>query len=528
MAQVTLRTKDTADGPDSTNVPIEGAVQETSHEPSHSDIDSPDSIDSVVHGAPPLQSNVLVDEEDGDSKEMLDTNGDREASEHWETVSDLASDMARAARIALLSRRKHFKKVVAVIAYWETATGLEHLRDQADELGRLFKDEFMFEVLIYKIPETVSDHEFITIIGAELLKITNDHNSLFTLYYGGHASIDRYTSTRLWQKENYLGSPEIEWSTAMRALFKTAATCCKVFLFDCCHAGGMIDPKVRWKTSCELLGACAADVKASALRVSSFTETLRKELSTSTYDIWELHSALCSTDKRTKHDLAEAPHYHNFLGRRTELASTLMKKVGSPEETENRPRRPSDILARLITISDAVICVTITFRCTADALVGEFKEIKRDWRRRFKFNATDFDDIIVKACHGPKLLGAFDSYSCITIWTFPVWLWDAMVPVSGHKHIGIVGPQNFAFAASGSQTDPLVTNSSSSNFSRNSSSSSSSMTVREPSVSRQLKEPSKFPPILDTTLEGTAEDYNPNVKIKNCPRINLPQQPLKS
>ena len=271
----------------------------------------------------------------------------------------------------------------------------------------------------------------------------------------------------------------------------------------------MIDLTLEWKISCELLGACAADVKASALRVSSFTAALLEELSEKTYDIWELHSALCNPDKRTKYNLAKPPHYHNFVGRRTELASTLMKKVGSPEETENRPRRPSDILARLITISDTVICVTITFRCTADALVEEFKEIKRDWRRRFRFAATDFGDIIVKACRCAKLLAASDSESCITIWTFPVWLWDAMVPVSGHKHIGIVSPQNFVPAASGSQTDPPLTNSSSS--------ASSSMTVREASISRQPEEPSKFPPIPDTILEGTTEEYRPHVRIKKAP-----------
>ena len=129
-------------------------MQETSHETLHNDIDSPDSINSVVNIAPPSQYNVLVDKEDGGSKEMLETNEDREASAHWETISYLASDMARAARTAMSSRRKHFKKVVAVIAYWETATDLEHLRDQADKLGRLFEDRFKFEVLVYKIPDT--------------------------------------------------------------------------------------------------------------------------------------------------------------------------------------------------------------------------------------------------------------------------------------------------------------------------------------------------------------------------------------
>lgn len=508
MAHVALRTKNFPNEPDSTNNSIEATAQE-SHEPCHSDSESPDPINHVAHSSPPSQVDVPVDDEDGDSIKMLGTNHDGEASDNWETVSDLASDIARAARNALFSR-KHFKKVVAVIAYWESATGLEHLRDQADKLGRLFEDKFKFEIFVYNIPAHVRNWPFIQAIGNELDRIADDPDSLFILYYGGHASIVDYSRVdlRLWKKEDNIDSPSIDWSTAIRMLFESRIVCNKLFIFDCCQAGGMIDPTVRWETSCELLGACDADVKAPALRISSFTAALLEELSENTYDIWELHSALCNPDKRTKYNLAKPPHYHNFVGRRTELASTLIRKVGSPKEPQNRPRKPSDILARLA-ISSAVICVTITFRCTANALVEEFKEIKRDWRRRFRFAATHFDDIIVKACRGPKLLAAFDSESCITIWTFPVWLWDAMAPISGHKHIGIVSPQNFVLAASRSRTNPPLTNSSSKG--------SSSMTVHEASVSRQPKQPSKFSPILDTILEGTTDEYRPHARIKRAP-----------
>ncbi|KAN0077864.1 hypothetical protein V8E54_006168 [Elaphomyces granulatus] len=149
-------------------------------------------------------------------------------------------------------------------------------------------------------------------------------------------------------------------------------------------------------------------------------------LSNNTYDIWELHSALCNTDKRTKYSFRKFRHYQDFMGHPSQSASTLIKKVRPPNESEDRPRTPSDMLTRLTTISDAIICIAVTFKCTAESFMEELNGIKKDWKRWFKFAPTEFDDTIVKACRGTDLIAVFNSNSCITIWSFPIWLWDAM------------------------------------------------------------------------------------------------------
>ena len=100
--------------------------------------------------------------------------------------------------------------MVAVITYWETATGLKHLRESADNLGSLFKDSFKFDVLVYMIPETVSDQNFVKIIGDELDKVAEDPDSLFILYYGGHASMGEFDNLRWWKKEHHHLSADIE------------------------------------------------------------------------------------------------------------------------------------------------------------------------------------------------------------------------------------------------------------------------------------------------------------------------------
>ncbi len=526
MAPVALGTKNSTNGPESTHVLIEGAVQKTDQASSSESLNT---VDFVAHSTPPPQINVLVDDEVGDSEEMPEgTSEDRGASAYWETAFDFASDITRAAKNVLLNRRPYFKEVVAVIAYWETATGLQHLRNQADKLGTLFEDSFKFKVLVYKIPATVSDRKFVATIGDELDKVSNDRDSLFILYYGGHASMEESTTVRLWKKENHPKSPEIEWSSAIRSLFKTEAICSKLFIFDCCHAGGMIDPTLAWDTSCELLGACAADVQASALKVSSFTRAFFEEVSNNTYDILELHSALCSTDKRLEHNLAKFPYYQDFMGHESQSASALIKKVGPPDESQDLPRTPSNMLARLESISDAVVCIAVTFKCTAETFMEEIEVVKKNWRRWFKFAPTECDDIIVKACHSTELIAVFNSNSCITIWSFPVWLWGAMAPLSGYQYIGIIRPQNLALPAT-ARTDLAVPDCSLNTI------------VGEVSLSPQPSKPDKLPPVQDTILEGRTGEDDPHLEsikppsatsteakaTSKLPTKNLPEQPVQ-
>ena len=184
----------------STHFSIENVVQKTNQAPSDSDSTSRNSVDFVGNSPPLSRVQFPIDGESRDCAEMEEGKTEDEGSSQWETFSDFASDITRAAKNVLLSTRTCFKKVVAVIVYWETATGLDRLRDQADNLGTIFKNRFNYEVLVYKLPEDVTNRHFIIKISNELDKILDNRDSLFILYYGGHASID-YSNVRSWKKK---------------------------------------------------------------------------------------------------------------------------------------------------------------------------------------------------------------------------------------------------------------------------------------------------------------------------------------
>ena len=531
MAPVTSPTKDSTNDPDSSHISIEGAVQETNQAPSNSDFDSPNSSDLVEHSKPPSQVNAPVDDEFGDSKEIPEGMiKNRVPDRYWDTVGEFASEISKTAKNVLSNRRPYFKRVVAVIAYWEKSTELQHLQHQADTLGKLLEDRFKFEALVYKIPDKIRSLDFAKAIGDELDKVREDRDSLFILYYGGHASIEEFTDVRLWKKENHGRSPVIQWWTVMRLVFTDAVDCSILFIFDCCHAGAMIDTRLTWDTSCELLGACGPDVQASALNVSSFTRAFCEEVSKDDYTILELHAALGSTEKRREYNLVKFPYYQDFVRHKSLSSSTLIKQAGYPGETENPPSTPSRRLARLEGITDMVVCIGVTFKCTAEMFMEEIEVIKRDWKRWFKFAPTECDDIIVKACRSTELIAAFNSSSCITIWSFPVWLWGAMAPLSDCQYIGIIRPQNLALPASSTQLDLAVPDW------------SSNMIVGEVSHSPLPSKPGKRSPVHDTILEGRTGDEDPHLEsIKPIPATSteakatlklptksLPQQPVQT
>ena len=107
------------------------------------------------------------------------------------SLRDFARRMATAASLALKTPNRPYNKVVAVILYWENPpASLQYLVEQAQNLRDLFKT-FNFDVKELPIPRVdLRPINFSSEIEKELDKVRKDHNSLFILYYGGHASWD--------------------------------------------------------------------------------------------------------------------------------------------------------------------------------------------------------------------------------------------------------------------------------------------------------------------------------------------------
>lgn len=384
----------------------------------------------------------------------ISTSNGRTVTENFETtLHGFARSMATAASCALKTPKEPYDDVVAVILYWETpAAGLDKLVEKAKELGDLFKETFKFDVKMLPIPrDDLRPARIISAIEDELHKVRKNPNSLFILYYGGHASwAYNDPGKRIWKAESGDRSPVFEWSAAMVHLFTETVVCRKVFIFDCCHSGAMINSDHPWRGRTEILAACAPEIEASALEGSLFTAAIFAIFEKETRSIYQAHAMLCSSEMWKKYGLQKSPWYADYGDR--ESHSTIITKVGTLAEsgataTRNKLeefRERTIKLQELESISDAMILVAVTFKGTAEGFMDQLGSFERDWRGWFGAAPSHIDEIAIKACTLAKFHGVFDSNSCTTIWSIPVWLWDAMAPSDNTRYLGVVRSDNRA------------------------------------------------------------------------------------
>lgn len=189
-----------------------------------------------------------------------DVEASSESSSEPSTLENFTRDVTQAAQNILKNDgRKIYQRVVVFISYWELPDGhaLAHIKKYASKLAQLFKKDYQFTVEVYPIQSNVNPWAFTARVGSILDPLYHNTESLFIMYYGGHAKIATQNPSQedaIWLREERPDAPKIDWSSSMLQLFE-GSQCDKLFIFDCCYAGDMIDTRRKWSGVCELLGA---------------------------------------------------------------------------------------------------------------------------------------------------------------------------------------------------------------------------------------------------------------------------------
>lgn len=356
---------------------------------------------------------------------------DCETASHLARLEDFAKEMSTAAT-TILSKRANIARVVVVISYWQDAVGLDHLRKNAKKLHKFFQ-ECKFETREYEISREAESVDLIIAFSEEHRKIRKESNSLFILYYGGHAKL-KEDGTRVWRSEDHDHAPFIDWSAVTKPVFENSQ-CRKLFIFDCCFAGAMIDHKPEWQGTCEVLGACSPDVKASARESSSFTRAVCKQLKSRTYDICELHSALCDSETMKLYELKATPYYRDWAGQ--SHSSVIRSKADSTPDSQEVKGTPAETLQRFC-MSTTRVLIQVKFKGNVAGFREQMEHAKSDWKRWFHHAPDNIAALAMTAVEEVLLHSLFESNSCTTIWTMPLWLWDTMPSIGGCQYLGIV------------------------------------------------------------------------------------------
>jgi hypothetical protein len=357
---------------------------------------------------------------------------DCETVSHLERLDDFAKEMSTAAA-TILSKRAIIDRVVVLISYWEKATGLEHLRKNANELHKFFQD-CKFDTTEYQLSQETEQWDLISAIRKAHNKIKKEPNSLFIFYYGGHADKPTGNDTRVWRSD--VGKePSLEWSAVMKPAFENLQ-CRKLFILDCCFAGAMIDIKPKWQGTCEVLGACSPDDQASAWKSASFTKALCNQLKERAYDICELHSELCGLKARDEDKLRTTPFYRAELVGQAR-SSVIKPKVNLSSGSHEVEDEATQTLKRFRG-SQTRVLISIKFKGTVAGFMEQMEDMKLDWMRWFHHTPDIIAKLAMELVKGTTLHSVFASNSCTTIWTMPLWLWDTMGSIGGCQYLGIV------------------------------------------------------------------------------------------
>ncbi|KAH8592689.1 hypothetical protein B0O99DRAFT_716581 [Bisporella sp. PMI_857] len=366
--------------------------------------------------------------------------------EHLNSLSDFIKKLKRPTD-QIISTREKYTRVVTLITYWakpeDENPDLDHLRKSAEKLRVLFRDTYRFEVEEepFAIPLGDSLWLFEEKLRQRLGPIRSFGDSLFILYYGGQA--EATNSDLMWKADKTESartdsSRSISWSAAQRSL--EGAKCDKLFLFDCCFAGSMINPKLDWSGRTECLGSSQKRQLTNSEANSSFTSALLAELQNPGVSIVAVWEELNDGDKLSTYGLQKGdPFYQAYVGRRgsiilNSLTKYISKDISNSVE-EFKPHRKTQ----------ARILIKIAFK-------GTEKQLLKEWQN-FVSHAP-FN--VLKITFGVglefdiKLQAFFPSNSCTVLFDIPLRLYGSLLPDVAENFFRVIRGDMY----SGSQIGP--------------------------------------------------------------------------
>jgi hypothetical protein len=279
----------------------------------------------------------------------------------------------------VLQAKAKYKKVVTLIAYWqkpehrfnEEEPSLDLLRASAKSLRKLFEETYGFDVDddVFEIPNNkYAYYTFHKKLTERIELIEEDEQSLFILYYGGHAELEG--STIYWKAENTESSENLIWSSAQTRLLNSS--CDKLFLFDCCHAGAMISRNTKnmhWHGRTELFGSSTPHRKTDSDEKALFTKALLNELKIPGRDIISVWEELHNLDKLEDYGLLKGdPYYYPIAGRQASITLNSLKPSHTGTQDDVGP-------ANSHRQSNARTIIKVAFSDTMDQLKAEWKNL---------------------------------------------------------------------------------------------------------------------------------------------------------
>ncbi|TQN75031.1 hypothetical protein CSHISOI_00394, partial [Colletotrichum shisoi] len=191
-------------------------------------------------------------------------------SYHVKHLNSFAQTLEDSANRAFPNRGRssqRYKKVQALLLHW----GCDDLfvLPELEDLERCLREDYAFDTEIFPIPSENSHLELMMQVG-RLIKDHEAQDTLFLVYYGGHARIDESRQST-WCATRHPDSPWLQWSAIQTLLERSASDV--LILLDCC-AGAASATFPNGNSITETISASSWDAIAPDPGRYSFTNAL--------------------------------------------------------------------------------------------------------------------------------------------------------------------------------------------------------------------------------------------------------------
>ncbi|CAK7269570.1 hypothetical protein SEPCBS57363_003669 [Sporothrix epigloea] len=162
---------------------------------------------------------------------------------------------------------QRYKKVISLLVHWKSDDLF--VLPELEDLEKCFREDYGFETDTFPIPSDNAHLELMMRIGA-LIKDHEATDTLFVVYYGGHARIDESRQST-WCATRNINSPWLQWSAIQTLLERSVSD--TLILLDCC-AGAASATFPNGKSITETISASSWDAIAPDPGRYSFTNAL--------------------------------------------------------------------------------------------------------------------------------------------------------------------------------------------------------------------------------------------------------------
>lgn len=359
---------------------------------------------------------------------------------HVKHLDSFAQALQDSASRAFPNRGRSFQrysKVQALMLHWKSDDLF--VLPELEDLEKCLREDYLFETDIFAIPSENAHLELMLKV-ADLVKKHESDDTLFLVYYGGHARIDESRQST-WCATRHPNSPWLQWSAIQTLLERSMSDV--LILLDCC-AGAASATFPTGKSITETISASSWDAIAPDPGRYSFTNALievLQEWRVKTFSAAMLHAEVLARLKHPRPILINGKH---FEARSTPVHFMMTSNHRAPSieigrivpEARLPPTPPKELpyhgrhISQPELAQDVPIPQDALVPCTTEPNENQphvMISLALEDDQRLDINAWEqWLGSFPALAKYVKVQGVFKSHSTLLLLSLPVMVWDLL------------------------------------------------------------------------------------------------------